>query len=539
MRINVVRVFAWLMFALACFLLLYRVTLDSDLLYFEYLFRDLVTGGRWMDWKLPPAPGFFPDLLLYGLGFMLLEGAGWHMYFAAVGQAVLCIAAALWVMREIHPGVSVDAKAFVVSFSALVIISSSTSRAWLFLNSNNVHIAATLFGLLATAASFAYLRRGRNLMPICVAVFCSLAIPSTALFIITFIAPAVAALLLTAVTLRALRSKAIVLLLSIAVGSLFGKLARSLFIFNDAISTRVPRTLASIRVSFTLLGDATRNLFNQPVTGQLATALVTLCCLCICVYSLRLLAKMKSAQHQQKTAFEVIGSAQTIVQKAAWLAYAIVFFFLALVSVIAGSVLSGAFADPFAYRYFTFALALAVMITALIIDGKMKFPALALSLGALLAGTTYYREVQQASDQSIASIGRQGILDAAGNPQPVADCLKDIINQGTPLNAGVTNYWWARSVGFRSNLELLPVDPHLRFSFWIATKGPLANAAHYGRKYNFILLSTGKLGFDFSPESVAPNAPPGEQKFLCKNVDAQVWYYAGDQLDQLLRQRSL
>lgn len=91
--------------------------LNSDKFYLPSLAHDLGTGGTLREWTLQPAPGFFPDLLLYAaasaifsdLGFVLITYA--TLYYAALaGAAVLvaraagqsalrgCVAAAVYVV---------------------------------------------------------------------------------------------------------------------------------------------------------------------------------------------------------------------------------------------------------------------------------------------------------------------------------------------------------------------------------------------------------------------------------------------------------
>jgi hypothetical protein len=72
---------AWAAFALAvvvayCGLAVGRVSLDviyhADALYLPALYRDLATGQDLSGWSLPPAPYFFPDMLLFfGLNILL------------------------------------------------------------------------------------------------------------------------------------------------------------------------------------------------------------------------------------------------------------------------------------------------------------------------------------------------------------------------------------------------------------------------------------------------------------------------------------
>ena len=75
------RCIAWVAFALAvviayCGLAVGRVSLDliyhADALYLPALYRDLASGQDLSSWSLPPAPYYFPDMLVFfGLNRLL------------------------------------------------------------------------------------------------------------------------------------------------------------------------------------------------------------------------------------------------------------------------------------------------------------------------------------------------------------------------------------------------------------------------------------------------------------------------------------
>jgi hypothetical protein len=57
---------AWLTLAAMCILLVFKVNLHSDLLFLDSVAVDLFEhGGTWSNWKITPAPAYFPDMLAY------------------------------------------------------------------------------------------------------------------------------------------------------------------------------------------------------------------------------------------------------------------------------------------------------------------------------------------------------------------------------------------------------------------------------------------------------------------------------------------
>ena len=94
---------AWLTLLLAAGLMAFHIPLDSDRLYFDALFSDLAAGGRWEDWRLPPAPGHVPDLLLYALAFEWLPTPLWRLHFVSACQALLAGLSALLLLRQVAP----------------------------------------------------------------------------------------------------------------------------------------------------------------------------------------------------------------------------------------------------------------------------------------------------------------------------------------------------------------------------------------------------------------------------------------------------
>jgi hypothetical protein len=63
---------------------------DSDDLYLPVLFEDLTRwSGHWSDWRLTPAPYFFPDMPLYAVARVATGSIEWAQYLSGCAQLLL------------------------------------------------------------------------------------------------------------------------------------------------------------------------------------------------------------------------------------------------------------------------------------------------------------------------------------------------------------------------------------------------------------------------------------------------------------------
>ena len=74
--------------------------LNSDTLFLPTLLSDiLVNGGSLSDWSLPPAPYFFPDLLVFLISYLLGMGPYLQLLVFAVLQSTLVLVA-VWLLAK-------------------------------------------------------------------------------------------------------------------------------------------------------------------------------------------------------------------------------------------------------------------------------------------------------------------------------------------------------------------------------------------------------------------------------------------------------
>jgi hypothetical protein len=77
---------------------------SADDLYLPTLFEDLFRwGGRLRDWRLTPAPYYFPDMLLYAAARVATGSIEWSQYLTGIAQVALFVAALWNLVRSLQP----------------------------------------------------------------------------------------------------------------------------------------------------------------------------------------------------------------------------------------------------------------------------------------------------------------------------------------------------------------------------------------------------------------------------------------------------
>lgn len=509
--------------------LIYHIPLDSDRLYFDALFRDLLGQGRWSEWKMAVAPGYFLDLILYGFAYLILPAAGWRLFFVTAMQAILCAAAACWLAREIAGRRLVPSFTLIVTVLALCTVVSAHSGAWVFLNSNNAHVAATFYGLLSTAALFRYFRLAGRGQLLLLVMFGIMGLVSTAVYVLCFVLPALVFLGVLFLCATLPRRKLLSVALAIVLGQVFASLLRRMMTFHDEMTTRVPLTWQAAVNSFSVFTDTTMNLFRQPLSGYvvswlLATAIV----LALTPFSLR----NRISANDKKVDFTMTTFSISL---------AALFFFFAAVIVAIGAIASGGFGDKFAYRYFALPLSLSVVIAALKLQwyapkllGRINWFLICISIVlAFQVGFQLRKIAHHASPLYMLDHGRGRMGE-----ELFAQCLDVAEKKGFLLKAGVSQYWLARSVEHFSPLHpMLPVFANLQPFFWMSSIGPLLRPSDYPREYNFAIVQTGgeTAPFEFTISNPDLILPDPAKKYTCKDVPAEIWMYENHRLDQAVK----
>ncbi|MBK7864763.1 MAG: hypothetical protein IPJ65_40410 [Archangiaceae bacterium] len=169
---------------------------QADALYLPSLYRDVVLhGGRWVDWKLPPAPYFFPDLALAFGWNTVLRDFRLAIVAQAVSQVALLALGAQWVVREARGPVAAQAAAVLVPAALLLAFALGLFPLGIYLLVSAHHLGAAVATVLALAATLRLLRDGARATAALLALLSGAAAASDALFLLYFAAPMGVALL--------------------------------------------------------------------------------------------------------------------------------------------------------------------------------------------------------------------------------------------------------------------------------------------------------------------------------------------------------
>lgn len=519
---------AWLVLALSASLLRYQVSLHSDTLFLDDLFSDLLQrGGRWSEWKFSSAPAFVPDMLLYLLAFPLFEQAASRIFFVSVSQVFLLALALLWCARKIHPALSRQASWSILLLLAFFTLTSAHSGMWLYFYSTNNHMASLMFGLTGIGLLLTYLTRPRAGVAALVVANSVAGTVSTELFVLSFTAPTL--LLLSAAWLamadpqrrsqtqrRTLRQLATLLVGAHVLAVLLSKL----LVHNPATEGRISPSPQSA-------GNALRNFLQALKSAFAPDNLYTLCCALLVLLALawlasRLLRTVSLQAHglQLRVADLRYGAAAAML-------------LLGLPLNVAGIILSGGFGDPFALRYLTLPLALALLLAVITLDrlpaGRSRW-----SLGAQLTVSA----VIVISAVRLLRDAPPPIMDASSL---AADCLERIENQGFALRAGIADYWNARGVSDKlaHHNPILVTDNRLAPDFHVSTIGPVLRPQNYPRHdYNFALIYTdaNPVNPNYTVSALRQVLPPPARVERCGNEKLEIWLYQDQRLDQAVKQ---
>ena len=514
---------AWSLLAVAISLLHLRIVLQSDILFYDDLLNDLIVhGGAWSNWKFSAAPGFFPDLALYAVGFFVFPDAPSRILFVSAMQAVALALLSIALVRRLTQHGLRRNDAQVVLAVAFATLASAQSGMWLYFQTTNNHFGAVLFGLLGTMLALRLARQSSWPHALALLVVVGAASVSSRLFVLTFTLPCLAvagmALLLTRRSERSdwrqQRTATLARLVAVlAGGQALAMLLEHLLIHHIPVEARPPLSVESISASLTFLTKATVAAFDHDNVATLLLALMLSGCL---LYLLYLLLSRKIRHDDSAAAHAPIPT--NAVERDIQAVGALLCVSLPLT--IAGAVLSGAIVDNAGYRYLAFPLVLAVLLALVHANrracrSRWAHRAWAVC-AALVAGNAAWLGYQapQRSDPSTA----------------VAQCVAAAGAEGFPLQAGIADYWNARAVSYQLP-DRNPIIATLRDVsplFWVSTHGPLSNPDRYpGYHYNFAILRLPGGGdqFDYTPETIGHLLPRPARIRRCPDGVTQLWLY--------------
>jgi hypothetical protein len=536
---------AWLTLAAMCMLFLFKINLNSDLLFLDSVAVDLFQhGGAWGDWKFTPAPAYMPDMLAYFLGYFIFPAATQRIVFVCFVQAMLLAWVCMHLARLVKPSFSRNAQVCVLLITATVVLVAANSAMWLFFSSTNNHFAALVFPLLCLSWIFEFLKAQKPLALVWLAAGVAAGAASTSVFTLSFSLPALLLLAGCVVVLRShrpFRRMALQIGAAILAGETLAALLQKILLSYDALQGRAPLTVeAALRsigafVTATGVTFGTENLY----TFTLAIFLVIIIVWLLLDWVLGIKLSVDTAPPGFLAAWLKISDKNWV------FSLSLVFLLVALPVNVVGAVLSGGFVDPWGYRYFAFPIALGVLLWVVMLDSKPAFasrPAgLVLVLGLVSVATLgilsikpLLLQTQRASYAEVFEKGGVGPGDAIGS------CLDQEAKNGFIFGAGIGDFWNTRGVSYKtgSPLYVLPVLNDATPFFHMMSVGPLVDPTRYGiQSYNFVLMrkSGTATQFNFTPETVGRLLPRPARIVNCDNSDTELWLYTDLRLDAVVK----
>ncbi|NYE61685.1 hypothetical protein FHW58_002892 [Duganella sp. 1224] len=518
---------AWLLLALSASLLRFQTVLQSDSLFLDDLFSDLLHhGGHWTEWKFASAPAFVPDMLLYWLAMPLFGEVTARIFFVSVAQVFLLASALLWCARQIHPALSKSAQASIVLLLALFTAAAGRSSMWLYFYSTNNHLAVVLFGLTGIGLMLNHLERPRAVSAALLVAGSAAALLSTQLFVLGFMLPALLLLATAWLTLgpgQALRRPLArligLLLLAQVLATLLGKLL-----------IRYPAREGRIHPSPDTAGAALRNFMNAVTTAFTPDNPLTFLCALLVLLALGFLAlRLLRATALRQQGLSIATGDWRFAAAAALLAVGLTINLL-------GVILSGGFGDPFALRYLALPIALALLLAVIRLDlSPIQRPMRALAIGAAQLALF---AVVLVSAARLTLRPPPPIVDASAL---AAGCLAQLESAGFPLKAGIADYWNGRGVRYQlpHRNPILVTTNTLAPDFHVSTLGPVMRPRDYPEHvYNFAVLygAAQPANPQYTAAAMRQALPAPARVASCGNGRLEIWLYQDDSLDRAVKQ---
>jgi len=526
------------------FLFSFKISLNSDTLFLDSFFRDIYQfKGSWYDWKMTPAPAYLPDMLIYAIFYPLVPSVPGRILAVSVIQVLLLAGVIQWVAKVIRPNLSIGAKTFLLLTLLALILVASNSRMWLFFYSANNHFSSLIFSLICLGLYFrlnANWTRKNVIFFSLTVIFAQL---SSSLFFLTFSLPLVLVctsqfLFLKKEQLSWFKKNKFLLL--IAISHIFSHVLSKLITNHNPLSGRVGFDVSNTLNSLKFFIEATKVTFSFNNSYTFAFVLLIIFSFTHLTYHFfnmkRVFSKVKL-----KELFSAQSSGSLNVNQR----HDFTFMYLMLVIpvTIIGSIFSGGFSDIFGYRYFSFPIALCLILWALVLDKKYlfdKYYNVLICIYVLLLAITFF-SFKALSGESRRSdyyrLYQSGIYTEQEN---TAECLNDLSDQGFNLRSGVADYFYARGVSYKTkdNLFILSLRNDAMPLFWMSSLGPLKHPKYYDSVYyNFLILIKANYQdqFNLNSATIGVLLPKASEKIDCGNTE--IWLYKDQSLDDFIKEK--
>lgn len=525
-------------FVFATFLIYSQIRLHSDILFLNELYRDIfLNNGNWSDWKLTPAPAYFPDMALYFIGSYIFEFAEQRIMFVLFLQAVLLLTTLIWLLKHLERSVSsngIVAIILILTFVTLVIVKSDM---WFYFNTANNHYSTLLLSLFLLGLILKFLSNTSYVLGLSIVLVGIIAKISSATFLIEFLFPA---LLMIGTILYMIRHdahpeikrKILILLLLLMSVLILGNIIEVLITFNNPMHGRTTISIDSVANSVRMFLLAIKNAFllNNYYTFTLSViALMSILLILVHTFS-----RMKLVLEYKIATYEVTLKDRLNLNR--WKIDLTVIFWLYSVSIsIIGSIASGGFIDLYCFRYYMFPIALSILICIVWLEKlntkiyKLASIIFFISL-AFMVIKIYSNFLEKGN-----VFDHNKYIDSGASK-----CMKEIMNKNkVHFASGISDYWMARSTSYGINheVEIEPITNNLQPFFWMNSIGALVYPDNYKERfYNFVIIRKNEGDpFNFNSKSVGSLLPIGDNIFSCEEVGVDIWYYQGGELDSLIK----
>jgi hypothetical protein len=521
-----------LILALTATLLWFKITLNSDSLFLDGVAKDLFEhSGRWSDWRFSPAPAYIPDMLLYFFAYKVLPNAVDRIFFVSVAQVFILALVVTWTSKQIYPKISNAGLAALLLLIAFITFVASQSGLWLYFYTTDNHFASIVIPLICLGLIIRFYIKPSIISVGLLIVAGAFAKASTAIYIVNFLVPTIVlTLLVLTVAVKSLRHHRVHLsrvycILGILVASFaMSYPLEAMLTFNNPLDGRLPFSFRAAGRSSFLLVKATIDAFTFGNKSTFFLSLLIFTSLLFVVH--RFFSGVKC---KENGVFITLGGNDEVTEDS-WKMAACGALLVTVIPInIFGVVLSGGFVDPFGYRYFSFPIALTLILTVLIADKNGIFSSRQWRLGFVAL--------------SIMLIGFSIQVIRTNTPvtsqdQPIASCLIDIEKGGFNLKEGVADYWNARGIS-----EFLPnknwivtttndLNPH----FYMSSIGPIRRLDKYQYTYNFAILDAidNADPFNYTSSTIGKLLPPPDRIEKCATAKAEIWLYYDGKLNSVI-----
>ncbi len=517
-------------------LMYFSTNLHGDAFFPELIVNDLFYGqGKWQDWVFPPAPAYF-DIFLYLISSIIFQDMIWRMFFTSIIEICMVATCTIWLAKQIYSDVSKHGICLILLALALVnIMSAHVIGFVLYSYKANFHFSSFLFSLLGLNMIIKFCSKPNFLMALGIIFIGVIAEISSQLFIVQFILP-VSVFACFGICIFRMNWKYTIKLLYVLtiMGSIhvFYNIVFKIITYNDALSSRQFLTIKSIKKSIKIFLATTREIFsfNEPVF--LIAGLFILFLFSYILYKLYFILNPTQTITENK----VIMSVNFPLKLNEFKIPTIIFFMIMLSIInISGVVISGGFHNAICYTYFSFPIALIIIISIILLDktylNYYKIQNICFFfIYAIITILTVNIVISKPKD-----IFKQHHFNTT--IKSTNNCIDDLSNNEFVPQGGLSSYHLSKGINYFSNekYSILAIADDLSPLFWFSSLREvyeLAPLNHPDYLYNFIIFRR----INGLSESKLSKILPKPFKIVnCSNKRAKIWLYNDKKLDSFVK----